>query len=45
MYKKVQLKYMCNKYGKFFTHSWTWNEHNEEFPEWPNIANIAAQYS
>ena len=23
MYKKVQLKYMCNNYGKFFTHSWT----------------------
>ncbi|KYQ46919.1 Zinc finger protein 3 [Trachymyrmex zeteki] len=30
MYKKVQLKYMCNNCGKFFTHSWTWNEHNED---------------
>jgi len=29
MYKKVQLKYACNKCGKFFTHSWHWEVHNE----------------
>lgn len=30
MYKTVQLKYMCNKCGKFFTHRWRWEAHNED---------------
>lgn len=30
MYKTIQLKYMCNKCGKFFTHSWRWKAHNED---------------
>ncbi|XP_066599439.1 zinc finger protein 260-like [Prorops nasuta] len=27
MYKKVQLKYVCEKCGRFFTNSWKWESH------------------
>lgn len=30
MYKKMQLKYVCNKCNKFFTNSWHWESHNED---------------
>lgn len=42
MYKKVQLKYVCNKCGKFFTNSWHWETHKED--ECSKMANRFCKY-
>ncbi|XP_072764485.1 uncharacterized protein [Anoplolepis gracilipes] len=42
MYKKVQLKYVCNKCNKFFTNSWHWENHNEN--ECSKMANKYCKY-
>lgn len=39
MYKKVQLRYVCNKCNKFFTNSWHWESHNEN-----NCSKMANKY-
>ncbi|KAM0731366.1 Zinc finger protein 808 [Formica fusca] len=39
MYKKIQLRYVCNKCNKFFTNSWHWENHNEN-----NCSKMANKY-
>lgn len=41
-FKKVQLKYVCSKCGKFFTNSWNWETHKRD--ECIKMANRFCKY-